>query len=668
MPAVLTNLLKTLAGREGLELDPEELESIGLSDDEEEAAPPAAAADDVLSKDLEGSAAGRIELFLSTKSTNIEPIKGSDGLMWEPIIRSGQWAVRPGTTGKTKRIPLKVVAGHSKNQRREIGLADIVAAHEDEAVQHVTVPLSHANSTAENQGFVDKLKIVDGTVKDQKTKQMVDCKVLMGGYRITEPEAKGKLERGTWANRSAGILYDYVNTETGKSYPVVLEHVAITNKPWITGMASFGRKLAGTGEKLDTVALDLSDEGPDEDEYALSLSAEGQLGDSEGDFLAQEADDWSKENSPTWLAQQVNSVLREARAKKLEAKRASVAVADGSPAYFDYEYPPNYRCAEARPGKALISDGYGDDSNFWAAPITVKNGALEVGEFSTWSSLKKAFIPDDRPAPTGDKLPLEREQQDREAGRSAPPKTGLQLAQEARHVRGSKSGTDHDNDPPRGGGNMAGENGTLQLSEEGQRAIQAAEDKAARLERELQLANDQIKRIGGTVQANEVDSYIKKLSAQPEEGGLGLSEELGFGGVLAEVRQLLLADDGQPALQGDHFAQDGNTTGELTFTDGIKRVFTALSKTQEGKKALGEQLSQPADGTIVEPKEDNASPSGGTTTTDNGKPPAGDPEGEKLSADQKVTEIAKHNPAMAALIGGIPETASTTKITQGGDR
>lgn len=632
----LKTMLRALATERGLEIDEDELEGLGLSDDEDVVDGPNPS--DVLDQELPGTAAGRVELFLGADSTKAkEPIE-KDDLMWYPIIRSGQWAVRPGTTGKKRRVPLKVVAGKSKNQRKEIGLEDLLSAHEDEAIQHVTVPSSHNNDVLENQGYVDRMKIVDGQYKDQKTKKMADCKVLMGGYRITEPDTKGKIERGTIANRSAGILYDYVNTETGKSYPAVIEHVALTNKPWITGMVSFGRKLAAS---VDTVGLSLSDVGPDEDEYALILSDEAQLDAEEKDFLAQEAKEWSKEGSPAWLRQQVNRVLEDAR----QVKRKALQAQRGSGMVLYEDCPPHYRCVEAKPGMALVSDDYNDDANFWSAPISVVDGAVVVEEFTKWTALKKAMIPDERPAPPANKLPLDQQ----EAKDSAPPKSRLELAQEARKSRVMVPEPDKTNDTREVVEHMAGEDNTL-LSEEAQKIIQAAEARAkAAEERETKLS-ERIARLTGTVQAGEVDSYIAKLK-DPE--GLALSEENGFGGVLIEVRELMLACDGEPAVQSDHFAQDDNKSGELSLSDAIKRIFGALEKSTEGKKSLGEQLSQPAD----ESKDDAAGEKkkgDELSTSKDGKPKSEDPDADNLSTEDKVDGILAASPELQKLVGRRP--------------
>lgn len=642
----LKTLIRDLAQERGLKIDEDELEQLGLSDDDETGAVDEAVTDtgsdaSIFSTEIPGTAAGAIELFSNDTFSGVE-LSEKDGLMWAPIIREGQWAVRPGATGK-KRVPLKIVAGKSANQRREIGLSDLKDAFDDEAIQHVTVPSSHNNSVLENQGFIKAMKIVKGTVKDLKTKKDKAVSVLMGGYDITEPDTKGKMSRGTIANRSAGILYDYVNTETGKKYPAAIEHVALTNKPWITGMISFGRKMSAT-PKLQTVGLSLSNEAPSDDDYALALSDELDLADGEGDFLAQESTDWSKEASPSWLREQVNRVLSEARSKKMAAKRVANA---GSVTLYD-DYPPNYRCCEAKPGTALISDGYGENANHWSAPITVTDGALELADFTKWSALKKAFIPDERPAPDKDALPLSQERPESKASMSA-----LQLAQNARRNR-VRSGSPENKDTREVVGNMAGTE-TLDLSEEAQRLIQAAEARAAAAEEKATQLSETVSKLVGTVNGNEVDSYISKLKASPSDGGLGLSEEKGFGGVLVEIRQLMLADDGQPALASDHFSTDSNKDGALTLSEAIKRIFSAFEKVQEGKASVGDQLSQSSEASAAADEGGTkASTDAAAAATNDGKPAAGDAENEThLSAKDKVIAMAKENPQMAALVGGL---------------
>src|SRR4051812_26708043 len=93
---------------------------------------------------LPGEASEAIELFSSVK--DVKAVK-KDGLMWYPMIRAGQHAVRPGPQGQKVKRKMVVVEGHSENARKELGLQDLLDAFNDDAIENVTVPTSHRNST-----------------------------------------------------------------------------------------------------------------------------------------------------------------------------------------------------------------------------------------------------------------------------------------------------------------------------------------------------------------------------------------------------------------------------------------------------------------------------------------------------------------------------------------
>lgn len=621
----LATLLRKFGADNGIEVDDDELAALGLSLDEPEQ-DVAFDASDLSTIVLDGEAAGAVELFLSEPRTWLadKPVETEDGF-WEPIIRTGQWAMRPGAGGKKRRSPLKVVAGHSKDQRKEIGLQDIMDAHEARAIEHVTVPTSHLNDVTQNTGFIKRLKIVDGTYTPKGSKESKECKVLMGLYDIRLPDIKKKLQLGAIASRSAGLLYDYVDTEHGKTWPVVLEHVALTNKPWITGMTAFGRKLKKSVKS--TVGLSLSDEEPED---ADLLAEEDALGDSIE--LADTTITWDKADDPDWLRSRVNCRLDEARRAKIAA--AQVANPAAYPSYGDY---PSYRCVKARPGLALVADGWSDDSNYWTAPISVVDGDVQLDEdLSNWKASKRVWIPDDsrQEFEPGEEPLQEPEEQ----------LTPLQMAQRARAARtktpptgGDKETTTH----PRGGEHMAGENGTATLSE-------PARDELAKLRAELEAANkrnetlsQQVDGLLGRDRTNRADAFVSKLK------GDGFTEERGFAGVLKEVRDLMLADDGGPAVQSDNFSDSGNATGELTLSDAIERIFDAFKRGEDGKVALGEQVVQPSE-KVDETKKDET----GATFSD-GKPSDKETEEEKqldyseLSEEEQLDVLLADNPILA---------------------
>lgn len=158
----------------------------------------------------------------------------------------------------------------------------------------------------------------------------------------------------------------------------------------------------------------------------------------------------------------------------------------------------------------------------------------------------------------------------------------------------------------------------LQLSEEAKAHFKKLEnDLLAAQERNTQLSQ-KVDRLVGTASVNEADSFIRELKE------MGLDEEHGFSGMLNEVHQIMLADDGGAAVQSDHFADEkSNPTGELTLSDAVRRIFGAL-KTAEGVSIkLGEIITPPSETT-----EDG--------NLDAGKPPKGDENLDESKMDDEA--------------------------------
>ncbi len=594
----LRTLLLDLAKDRDVKLDLEELDAIGLSDDDEQVDGTLIDRDvqrdaEVLSGELPGSASGLAEIFLSAPKGKVVE---KDGLLWSPIAVEGQWAMRPDGKGGKIKAPLQLVAGHSTNQRRKIGMQDVVDNFVDRAVDDVTIPTTHNNGPLENTGYVEKLAIVDGKVKGKTVK------VLMAGEKYTNKIAEQSVREGSARRRSMGLLYDYVRTDTAKSYPVALEHVALTPRPWLRGMPKLARPLSDPAE-LSTVSLSLSDDGPSEADLETLLS-EAVSDDDLTDFLAEPAVQWAHEDSPKWLQDQVNAILSEARRKKQKAKSDKASMVCEETAY--------YRCREAKPGSALISDNYDDGANYWVAAITVESGKVSIADFKDWEPTKRVWVSDEREQPTGDKTPLS----DVEITVGPievmdPAALALHLAQEMRrNTKSSSNDSTPKNDPPRGGGEVDGtKNSTLQLSDEARALIKAEQDKNAALALQLAETNKKVDLLLGTNNVNAASAFITHLKAPVESGGLGLSEDRGFGGMLVEIEQIMLADDGGPAVRSDHFSDEKtNPDGTLTVSDALKRVFGALRTAEGSTLKLGEVIERPVvdkDGVDGKPPKDD---------------------------------------------------------------
>lgn len=186
------------------------------------------------------------ELFLAEGT-----VEARDGKIWATVLPVGEWAMTPDPrTGKPVNKPLRVIEGRSDDARKQIGLQDLIDAFREGAIQHVTIPLSHEDRPDENTGYIRDMRI-EFDPKIGKT-------ALRAAFDFTEPEIAGKVQRGSIAGRSAGILFDYADKKLGKHFKSVVGHIALTNKPWIGGMPSFAGDFnaSDTGSYMLAATID----------------------------------------------------------------------------------------------------------------------------------------------------------------------------------------------------------------------------------------------------------------------------------------------------------------------------------------------------------------------------------------------------------------------------
>src|ERR1019366_6351019 len=330
-----------------------------------------------------------LNLSLEIYSDNLdEPkIETDDGLIWAPIARSGMLATRPGPNGEKLDQPLVFIPGHSTNQRKEIGLQDIHDAFRDKAIEHVTLPIdtvmngeevpAHSNKTFQNTGLIKNTKIVDSV-------KIPGEKVLMGAHDFTEPDIKGKVKKGTIPSRSCGLLYDYKNTTTGKVYPIALDHVALTHKPWMGGMSPYGSQEFSDSTIVPMMLSErpFSAEIPPEEKVTPTKLAQEIVTppqkpknkEVEGEFLADIQ--WGDEASYGGIERQINNIL------------------DGFGS--DFDSYPNYYLIDCTANKALIKVDYGigNDQDAWVAPYECKDGTVQLSPFTDWIDVSKKWVSD----------------------------------------------------------------------------------------------------------------------------------------------------------------------------------------------------------------------------------------------------------------------------------
>lgn len=214
------------------------------------------------------------ELYLEDSQKASE----EDGLIWKTIIREGKWKFSPGPGQVPINKPITVIkAGKSDAKKFVISMEELKKNFEQQIVEHVTIPPTHEDKVLENTGFIKALRIG----KDEKGRA-----ILEAAHDFTEPEVKEKVKRGSIANTSAGVLFDYIQKETGKKFNAVLAHVSLTNHPWLNGMKPFGVE---TSEDLTVVAFS-------EEDNIISNSAEKAEG---GEIVSTTEEEQKNENKET---------------------------------------------------------------------------------------------------------------------------------------------------------------------------------------------------------------------------------------------------------------------------------------------------------------------------------------------------------------------------------
>ena len=149
--------------------------------------------------------------------------------IWKTVLRTGTWLMSP-NGGKSD--PLSVVRGKGKTTAdgKTISLDDIVDTFKLSPMDHVTVPLEHTSAPDKNTGYV----------RDVVLEENGDNAYLKALIDFTEPDIEQKVVNGSIANTSVGLKFGYRRKSDGERFPVVLDHVALTNKPWIDGLPGFG--------------------------------------------------------------------------------------------------------------------------------------------------------------------------------------------------------------------------------------------------------------------------------------------------------------------------------------------------------------------------------------------------------------------------------------------
>lgn len=549
-----------------------------------------------------------VELFSGSHEGETFADDQDAGVIWAPILRSGQHAMRPGPGGTKLRIPLKIVAGKSSDPSKEIGLMNLKESFDKGAVQHVTIPKGHPKDDEEmmlkNTGYIKALKIVESKKKPGEM-------VLMGAHEFRDTDVKDRIQKGLIANRSCGILYNHVNTETGETFEQALEHVALTQKPWIRGMASYGTDSAVDLSEVERYSFEMYDDEDGIDEPLSLADADlkqtktGTVGVVVPDKLELDVQVvWDPEQGMMNQRSQIDTILR-------GMKKSTAGVDSYGPPYYDVK--------DIMPGKALITCdyGYSEGIDAWVVPFsTDDDGEVTLEPFGSWTAADQAWIadtdadsdPDDDPAtglnapPSGTNMA-----DDDEARFAAAVRSRLQLSQE------------HNPTPSTGGIPM------LNLSEESLAKLTPQERE------QYQRAKDQIELAERNARTAAVKTKIDELKAKGYDAAPAL---------LLTAERFYKSDQGDPAVM--LLSDSGEKLGSKTATEIVDELLGSLPM-KDGKVQFGEVpnvLESPLDGRPDATTEQQRS--------------AEEQEGTKLSVEEQANAmllwLGEHAPGAAQSI------------------
>ncbi len=530
--------------------------------------------------------------FASEKSLAQVHLSGDDyqeddGFVVKDILRTGEWGVIP-TKGGLVNKPLTVIKeGKSDAKAGIISLSEIVENFKLGAVPNVQIPLSddsddHKNITRLNTGYVRDVWISEDEEGNAK---------LVAKMDFTEPEVKERVLRGTYSDVSCGIPWSIVSR--GKKYGASLEHVAITNRPFIDGLGPFLAASDDSAEEVEVTHFSLDAAGAVMDapvvetntQTVLDPAAETTAPDPVAEFDVENLDEAAVEGIVDELDALEQSVLESDTPDEPLFSTNELRSIGADALTTQLELPVGYEITDVlyADGEQIFTVRNSIAETSWNVPFQIASDGTSHGVLlaavEDWTSVEEEIAQ----APVVDSTSLSA------APRQVTELSDLEVAQQLREIRLS--------DVP---AITKMEENMLQGREELDRLDLSDEQRAA-----FQSILDE----NATLSASARESDAEKRISELEE--MGLKERPGF---LKLYREVMLSDDGGAAVV---LLSDGEDKEKLTAIEILDRALDAL-KTDEGQVALSDQA----------------------LVSGNDNPPPADAS-EELALDERVLEVKK---------------------------
>jgi len=445
-----------------------------------------------------------------------------DGFVIKEVLRTGEWPVIPTGNGLVKK-PLRIVRdGLSSKEQGVLAMEEIVANFKAGAITNPQIPLSddkndHKNLTRVNTGFIRDLWIED---KEGGSR-------LVAKMDFTEPDVKEKVLRGTFADVSSGIPWNI--RSRGKEFGATLEHVAITNRPFIDGLGPFSLAASDNTEEVEVTHFG---------EVAEVIK-------------------------PEEVKEEVEVPEIPENQKPLLAKQALIDQFGGN--YLANSSLSSYTVTYSS-GSNSFKITNPVENKTWTVPYTTylntgtSTGGIKLGEFGEWKAVEEKEVKEVVGEKKSDEVAVLPKDG---ALREIIEASDLEKSHHLRELRLSQ---------PNGngsGGSAMSSNATvssldgLELSDEARAAIQSVLDENANLR--------------SRTREQDADARIEELK------GLGLGERPG---ALKLYRQVFLSDDGGPAVV--LLSDNGKDKKQMTALEVLDSFLDGI-KGSDGSVALSDQ-------------------------------------------------------------------------------
>lgn len=450
-------------------------------------------------------------------------LSSDDGLIRKTIMRTGEWDKTPSSKGVLKKTLRVVRDGASDAEGGIVSLEELKANFDAGAYPYVTVPLTdepgkdHKNLLRLNTGFIKELEIKD---KDDGGAELV------AGFHFTEDEAKGKVQRGTYPDVSAGLHFG-VKRPDGQEFASALNHVCITPNPFMSDMGAFGEVMASDMPTAEDAFL-----------FSHKTGAEETEDDNLGDKPV-----FDKQLSFSWRKEKAEEAF--ARLKEISS-----------------EFAGAYSLEDIGPDSIVLSNKIAGSS--WVVPYTVDGESIVLADIEDWADYEEET--DEEGSEQKKEEPAATPEVKEDVALSA--STPLQQAQKTRALRAGFINSNKNE----GGVSMSVntknplEGIDLSDPEAVKQAVAGIVEENATLKQGSRTA--------------DVDAEVQKLRDEK-----GMTEELGFTGFLKTFREILLSDDGEPAQILLSHDDNGNEIGkeQVTATEIAQKLVKALPSDTEGK-------------------------------------------------------------------------------------